>query len=256
MSRLPESLREGLLKLGLSDYEARAYVALLLRGPMTAVELSREADVPRSKVYEVLGKLERKGWIGPGEGRPARYSARHPREAIYAWRSIREKEMRKVEEEVLEELEGMVRSVQEREDLIIIVGLDAAIAGMRGIAEKCEEDIYLAIPGESAEGLDDLLEAVRRCGSRKYVLAPAPDVARVLRRKLPGALIRVKGDMFGGGLICGSSGVVLLLGRERGGGQHVAIKADHPGLVALARSYFEHLWSLAEDADDARARNG
>jgi sugar-specific transcriptional regulator TrmB len=250
LSRFPERLREDLLRLGLSDYEARAYLSLLTEGPLTAMELSRRAEIPRSKVYEVLGRLEGKGWINPGEGRPAKYSARHPREALYIWRSIRDREMRKYEEEALDELENVSSAVQEKEDILIIIGLEAALSSVIGILGRCDEDIFVAIPEELTEGLDELLGALVGRRGRTSVLAPNVDVARSIKRRLPGALVRVKGDMFGGGAICGASEVALLLGRGRGdSGQYLTIRADHPGLAALARSYFEHLWSLASDSD-------
>ncbi|MFB6219023.1 MAG: helix-turn-helix domain-containing protein, partial [Halobacteriaceae archaeon] len=41
--------------LGLSEYESRAYRALLRTGPATAEELSEESGVPMGRVYDVLG---------------------------------------------------------------------------------------------------------------------------------------------------------------------------------------------------------
>ena len=250
MSRFPERLRENLQRLGLSDYEARAYLTLLADGPLTAMELSRRADIPRSKIYDVLGRLEEKGWINPGEGRPAKYSARHPREALYVWRLMRERETRRYEDEVLEELERFSSAVQEKEDILIIMGLEAALSSVLGVIGRCEDEVFLAVPEEVGPALDELVRALMGHRGKISVLASNRELARAIKRRLPGALVRVKGDMFGGGVICGASEVVLLLGRGRGdAGQYLTIKADHPGLAALARRYFEHLWSLAEDLE-------
>ncbi|NOZ88332.1 MAG: hypothetical protein GXO15_00200, partial [Crenarchaeota archaeon] len=46
--------------LGLSGYEARAYLALL-RGARRAREVAREAGIPPQRVYDVLGRLEQRG---------------------------------------------------------------------------------------------------------------------------------------------------------------------------------------------------
>jgi len=245
LSKFPERLREDLMRLGLSDYEIRAYLALLTEGPLTAMELSRKGVIPRSKVYEVLGKLEGKGWISPGEGRPAKFSARHPREATMVWRSIRERDLRRYEEEALEELERLSSNAQEREDIIIVIGVEAALSSITNILSRCDDDIFVAIPPELTEGLEDVMRAMSGRRGRISVLAPSEEVARKISGRLPGAVVRVKDDMFGGGAICGTSEVALLLGRGRGGRQYLTISADHPGLAALARSYFEHLWSLA-----------
>lgn len=52
---------ERLRLLGFSEYEARAYLALLQKSPVTGYELSKLSRVPRSMIYEVLGKLATRG---------------------------------------------------------------------------------------------------------------------------------------------------------------------------------------------------
>jgi len=50
-----------LIKLGFSEYEAKSYVALLRESPVTGYQLSKTSGVPRSMIYEVLGKLTARG---------------------------------------------------------------------------------------------------------------------------------------------------------------------------------------------------
>lgn len=50
-----------LVKIGFSEYEAKAYVALLRESPVTGYQLSKLSGVPRSMIYEVLGKLTARG---------------------------------------------------------------------------------------------------------------------------------------------------------------------------------------------------
>ena len=52
---------EKLVKIGFSEYEAKAYVALLSKSPITGYELSKISGVPRSMIYEALGKLTARG---------------------------------------------------------------------------------------------------------------------------------------------------------------------------------------------------
>jgi sugar-specific transcriptional regulator TrmB len=47
-----------LTQLGLSEYEAKAYTALLRESPLTAYEIAKNSGIPSSKVYEVIKKLE------------------------------------------------------------------------------------------------------------------------------------------------------------------------------------------------------
>ena len=52
---------ENLVKLGFSEYEAKAYVALLQEHPATGYQLSKISGIPRSMIYEVMGKLITRG---------------------------------------------------------------------------------------------------------------------------------------------------------------------------------------------------
>jgi HTH-type transcriptional regulator, sugar sensing transcriptional regulator len=47
-----------LQELGFGDYEARAYVTLLQRSPVSGYELAKTSGIPRANVYAVLQKLE------------------------------------------------------------------------------------------------------------------------------------------------------------------------------------------------------
>jgi len=50
-----------LVQIGFSEYEAKAYVALLRESPVTGYQLAKTSGVPRSMIYEVLGKLTTRG---------------------------------------------------------------------------------------------------------------------------------------------------------------------------------------------------
>jgi len=52
-----------LRKLGMSEYEARAYLALARIGPSTVREIVLDSKLPRNKVYEVLQRLEDSGRV-------------------------------------------------------------------------------------------------------------------------------------------------------------------------------------------------
>ncbi|MFC1774866.1 TrmB family transcriptional regulator [Nanoarchaeota archaeon] len=68
--------------LGINTYEAKLWTALLSRGIATAGELSDIANVPRSRSYDVLESLERKGFIVMKLGKPIKYIAVPPKEVI------------------------------------------------------------------------------------------------------------------------------------------------------------------------------
>jgi sugar-specific transcriptional regulator TrmB len=67
---------------GLNSYEAKLWTALLSRGISTAGELSDIANVPRSRTYDVLESLEKKGFIVMKIGKPIKYLAVEPTEVL------------------------------------------------------------------------------------------------------------------------------------------------------------------------------
>lgn len=80
-----------LKRLGLSEYEAKAYFALLRLGSAKATTISLKSDVPQSKVYSTLQNLMNKQLVEMLDGRPKEYRAVSPEFALKSL--IREKEM-------------------------------------------------------------------------------------------------------------------------------------------------------------------
>ena len=66
----------------LNLYEVKIWTALLSRGVATAGELSDIANVPRSRSYDVLESLERKGFVIMKLGKPIKYIAVPPQEVV------------------------------------------------------------------------------------------------------------------------------------------------------------------------------
>ena len=66
----------------LNLYEAKVWTALLSRGVSTAGELSNISDVPRSRTYDILESLEKKGFIVMKIGKPIKFVALKPEEVV------------------------------------------------------------------------------------------------------------------------------------------------------------------------------
>jgi len=66
----------------LNLYEVKIWAALLSRGVSTAGELSDISNVPRSRSYDVLESLEKKGFVIHKLGKPIKYIAVPPKEVV------------------------------------------------------------------------------------------------------------------------------------------------------------------------------
>ncbi|MCK4968764.1 MAG: hypothetical protein KAS12_06945 [Candidatus Aenigmarchaeota archaeon] len=73
---------DALKGIGLNLYERKLYAALLARGNSTAGELSEVANVPRSRSYDVLESLAKKGFVVVQNAKPLRYVVIPPTEAL------------------------------------------------------------------------------------------------------------------------------------------------------------------------------
>ncbi len=84
----------------LNLYEVKIWTALLSRGVSTAGELSDIANVPRSRSYDVLESLEKKGFVIMKLGKPIKYIAIPPKEVL-------ERVKRNVEQEAKESVKRL-----------------------------------------------------------------------------------------------------------------------------------------------------
>ena len=66
----------------LNLYEVKVWTSLLSRGVSTAGELSTISDVPRSRTYDILESLEKKGFVVMKLGKPIKFLALKPEEVV------------------------------------------------------------------------------------------------------------------------------------------------------------------------------
>jgi sugar-specific transcriptional regulator TrmB len=75
-------LTVSLEEFGLSKYEAQAYVALVSKGTISASELAYYSDLPRTKIYPTLLKLESKKLVIISKSKPIMCTAIAPEDAF------------------------------------------------------------------------------------------------------------------------------------------------------------------------------
>jgi sugar-specific transcriptional regulator TrmB len=245
-----ENTREILREMGLNAYETDAYIALLEGGQMTAMEISRETQVPYSKIYEVLNSLKEKGWIKSSETRPFKYYPVPPLEATASTKRRLEDKYQIWEKSVAEELLPLYekRELVERPDILILHGQQAIIAKLGEVLKKANREIMIAAPA-FARPLIALVELPLN-GVKKTVtvnLMAAGKLADWLfLKKVTGITeLRFREHMFGGGVIADGKEAMLFLGEEK---PSLVIWSNHVGLVRFAREYFQFLWDSSATA--------
>lgn len=104
-----------LREMGLSEYEAATYVTLVEQGTSTAKETASAADVPQSRVYDVLDSLAEKGFVKIQQGRPKKYGPVSPGTALEQFRTYKRRQHERQLEEVRDLGEEFVDAVGDRD---------------------------------------------------------------------------------------------------------------------------------------------
>jgi sugar-specific transcriptional regulator TrmB len=238
-----------LRKAGLTDYEVNAYLALLEKGALTARQISYGAQIPFSKVYQVLNSLEKKGWIEVSRKRPSKYFPKSPETALKTAKAVVENEWLQIEKAVADELTPLYEKIKTREkyDIWILRGLPNIVSKFKDMIKNCREELLIAFPTIKEDFLIDFYPLFQSFIGEKtkvrFMVSKglSENVYRTLSRV---GEVRLKAKMFGGGAISDSGEVMLLFSDEKG--EVTAIWSDHPGLAELAKDYFNYLWKEAE----------
>jgi len=248
---ISDRARRSLQEFGLTEYEIRSYASLLEIGPATASELSEASGVPYSKIYEVLGSLEKKGWTEMEHGRPSKYYPKPPSVAMEIARSQLENTLKTNEALILGELQPIYekKGVREHPDIWIVRGDLNVIARVRETLEHVQKEILAAVPTipDSVAGmLIPLVRSISERGVKVQLMTMKQPLSEMMTKLANLCEVRVRDQMFGGGIIADAREVILLLGQEGDEAIGLAIWSDHIGLAKFAKNYFEYLWSDSE----------
>ena len=183
--------------IGLNSYESKLWLALLGKGVASAGELSDVAGVPRSRSYDVLESLEKKGFIIMKIGKPIKYIAVQPEHVIDRVRKkltedvkLQEEFLSKVEHgPLIDELKVIYKSAIRGIDPLDMAG---SIKGRKNLYHLLERMIKNAeksvIIMTTTSGIirkkDALKNAIRKAKERKVKVRIAANVTTEIRPQL------------------------------------------------------------------------
>lgn len=157
---------EQLQALGFGEYEARAYVSLLQRGPLTGYQLAKASGVPRPNIYTVLDRLAERGAVNrmTVEG-GVRYVALPAEEMLS--RLGREASVR------LEKAREAMRSLEaspETPQVWNLEGYEVMLGRAREMIENTEERLLIGIWSNESRRLADALSKAKTRGVQLTML--------------------------------------------------------------------------------------
>jgi HTH-type transcriptional regulator, sugar sensing transcriptional regulator len=145
---------EVLGKVGLTVYEARAYIALVARGIGDAATLAQAARIPRTSAYKVLESLSEKGYAVPSGGKPILFRPKPPLEVAETLKSSIQ--------EVFDRLDALHRIVAEHGEpqlVYLLAGRERVIARIAELLDQSTRTFILTTP-QVSELRDELARKV------------------------------------------------------------------------------------------------
>ena len=253
---ISDKTKKSLEKIGLTSYEIRAYTTLIKDGESNASEISQNSGVPYSKIYEILGTLEEKGWIDSDDSRPTKYVAKAPANALETTKQNTDALFSENKNVILSELLPLYEKsgTSEKPDIWFISGAMNIVSKIMEMVEHCREEVMIAVPQAGELIVKQALPKLRQLhdkGVKITILISDEFDKESIKAISRVADVKVKGGLFGGGIISDSRYVVILLGPEissSNSSEIVAIWADHAGLAGFAREYFDFLLKDAKKA--------
>lgn len=124
--------------LGLTEYEARVFIALQRLGSGTARDVHRVADVPRSQVYSAAEGLEERGLVAVQQSSPIRYRPVSIEEARSTLTERFEREQRRAFDYV-ESVRTEETADEQQEDIWTVGGRDHVSDRTAGLIREAED---------------------------------------------------------------------------------------------------------------------
>jgi HTH-type transcriptional regulator, sugar sensing transcriptional regulator len=260
---------EQLTRLGLTSYEAKAYLALIRRDSSTAAQVARLADVPRQRIYDVLASLVEKGLAVTRPGQVVKYAATAPELALERLVSDQRQDLHELERQtaaMIEELSPAFHAGKEQSHPLEYIEV---LRDRRAINERFEElqaaikdeilvftkPPYATPPQENVEGLE-VTRAHEARSIYEYSVFADPDVTEGVRRfievgeqarfvpALPLKLVIIDERIVMFGMedpVAGSADLTIMV-------------VEHPSLAGVLKIAFNTVWDQGLTFDDAYAQ--
>lgn len=254
----------------LNLYEVKIWTALLSRGVSTAGELSEISDVPRSRAYDVLESLEKKGFIVLKLGKPINYVAVEPSEVVERAKKLAKEEavecVQKLESlkgtDLLNELNSLHKHGIE---FIEPADLSGAVRGrhniymhLDSILKNAKHSVHMVTtaPGltRKLEALKPTLESLSKKGVKIRIAAPINKESANSFKELQGvAEMKNAGKLNSRFCIIDGKELVFMLMNDTDVHQSydIGVWVNTPFFANAMNSMFELAWKEMESGDKA-----
>jgi sugar-specific transcriptional regulator TrmB len=250
--------------LNLSEYESRAYLALMTSGEVSPSELAQRSEIPRPRTYDVLRTLVRKGLATERLGRPLRYAGADPRNGLP---TLSEQQENAAEKDLERRRAAVDRLIPELgklyDDFRYLTGSDQKVtvgSSSRGVWKQLEllkqqtKEEYVGASLSAVVPPYEIFvreEKMLRLGIKMKLLRPFPgdmrrsQVGWYLRLIKRGFEIRSSKEVEFSFDVSDSTNAVVWLNERVDHPPTEAVWFRHAPLARMLREHFQKLWRSA-----------
>ncbi|MDD5181677.1 MAG: helix-turn-helix domain-containing protein [Candidatus Nanoarchaeia archaeon] len=245
----------------LNLYEVKIWASLLSRGISTAGELSNMANVPRSRTYDVLESLERKGFVIMKLGKPIQYIAVAPKDVVdRAKKNVRVSADDKVKRlevmktgEMIKALENLYKKgisfIEPSELSGALKGRANIYSHIESLIKNAKSNVLLVTSEDGfirkADAFKSTLEQAKKRGVSIRIAAPASEKHEESMKKVKGvAEFRTIKDLDARfAVIDGKQTVMMILNdKELHPNYDIGIWLSSQPLATALTTMFDNIW--------------
>src|SRR6059036_2969149 len=261
---------QSLMKLGLTEYEARIYVVLTKMGPRNASEISFLGKVPRPKTYGAIRGLESKGLLRIVPGKPERYMAVSPNDVLVP---LVEK-LNKETSECVSVVENLTMAFEssryvytekpyERYDLWSVRGRDKVHKRVQDMIGESKVNVFFSTTANGLVRLykahSEALEKAAQRGAKVRIVAPVNQTNSSVARELQ-EVIEVRSTINPMMKFISADAAEIIFTEDIpddtnvNTGQDVATWTNDPLLVKSHERIFDQVWQTLQSKETVKAK--
>ncbi len=232
-----KNIIQQLQNLNFTQYESKAYLALLQQGNVTGYELAKNSGIPASKIYQVLNKLIAKEVVLALDSGPVRYAPIPPEDVLNRFRG----EFLNTIDLLSESLKEIYTSHQQADNYIWnISGREAILNKIREIIDQAKLKLFMSVWDEEVEEIKDALLQANERGVETSIVHFGTALLGIGTEYRHGREHRIRQQRGARRIALEVDEERVILGHFLEDGSSNAVWTTNKGMVLLAKDYIIH----------------
>jgi len=230
-------------EFGFSEYKKKAYLALLKLEKGSACEVAKKANIPSSKVYEVLSWLYAKGYVSIISEKPLLYKANNPKFILKSETKSKIERLKELEKEIDKKFIFPLE-VADKSFFQIVKGRDPFFKKVKEAVENSDKKVIAVVKNwrTDKELLDLCSSFIQKGGSIRF-LGPINEKNKINVQAFIDVGVQVKEFDPESTRFTVWDGKLVTIGFKENKKNYLSLWVENKYLGEILCSYFESLWN-------------